>query len=708
VSTNERRAYRFADFQADLTAGELRKAGIRIKIQEQPMRVLAALLERPGELVAREELQHRIWPDVQALDFEHGLNMAVRKLRTALNDSAEAPRYIETTPRKGYRFIGTIQAEAAPAPPADVPARERLPGPRRFVLSVAALAALSIVSAAMLLRRPNEPLRTSVLFSGPGQVGDLAFSPDGKVVAFSVTGPQRVGSRIYLKAPGAAQPRRLTDDTDARHAEAQPHWIPGGWITFLRRDADAPRALYAVPEIGGTPHKLLDLGENQGHGWAPDGKTLAVSKRQPSGRLAIYAMRAADGRMQQLSYPPDTAFSGPGPIPSVPVTGGDVVPAYSPDGSRIAFVRRLPDVKILMVMAAGGGAATEALRSANPLGPFAWDADGRTILCSVTTDEGVASMVRVGLRGGKAEPLNLAGAGAGGGSPAVAGTGDKMAFVVRSERSKIWRYDFDAPSSPRAVVEAEGMQVAPSFAPDSERFAFASSRGGNWQIYATRKEGGFPIQLTSVEHGGAGWPRWSPDGRRIAFDGRPNGQAQIYVVDAEGGTPRRLTEGAGDAVMPEWSQDGSAIYYTRLLSNGTSDIWKVAAAGGVSTRVTSNNAYGVLPSLDGSYLFVGRNAKAGLDAIPLGGGPPYSVEGPANIGRMAIAPGGIYYAGPYTASNVAPVMYYSFATKTTKQLFLTQGRPMGPVLAVSPQEKYALISQVDDYQSRILLVENFR
>ena len=83
---------RFAAFEADFHNGELRKSGIRIRIQEQPLRVLQALLETPGELVTREDLQKRLWPDVSYLDFEHGLNMAVKKLRAALNDSADSPR----------------------------------------------------------------------------------------------------------------------------------------------------------------------------------------------------------------------------------------------------------------------------------------------------------------------------------------------------------------------------------------------------------------------------------------------------------------------------------------------------------------------------------------------------------------------------------------------------------------------------------------
>ena len=95
----------FGVFEVDLRSGELRKAGVRIKLQEQPFKVLNALLEHPGEVVTREELRSRIWPDENSGDFDHAVNIAVAKLRTALGDSADAPHLIETLHRRGYRFI---------------------------------------------------------------------------------------------------------------------------------------------------------------------------------------------------------------------------------------------------------------------------------------------------------------------------------------------------------------------------------------------------------------------------------------------------------------------------------------------------------------------------------------------------------------------------------------------------------------------------
>ena len=110
------RALRFGPFEADLSSGELRKHGLRVKLQDQPFQILAMLLERPGAVLTREELRRKLWPTDTFVDFDHGLNNAINRLRDALNDSAEAPRFIETLPRRGYRFICQVESEAIPDP----------------------------------------------------------------------------------------------------------------------------------------------------------------------------------------------------------------------------------------------------------------------------------------------------------------------------------------------------------------------------------------------------------------------------------------------------------------------------------------------------------------------------------------------------------------------------------------------------------------
>ncbi len=138
---------RFGVFEADPRTGELRKAGRKIAIQEQPFRTLLALLDRPGEVVTREDLRAKVWPADTFVDFDTGLNKAVRKIREALGDSADSPRFIETLPRRGYRFLAPVEvigATTAPAPPVEAPPAEKgAPHrPRRLALPVAAAAVL--------------------------------------------------------------------------------------------------------------------------------------------------------------------------------------------------------------------------------------------------------------------------------------------------------------------------------------------------------------------------------------------------------------------------------------------------------------------------------------------------------------------------------------------------------------------------------------
>ena len=162
-ATDRTRRTRFDAFEVDMRSGEVRKHGIRLKLQGQPFQVLALLLEHPGDVVTREELRQKLWPGDTFVDFDTGLNSAVKKLRDALADSAEEPRYIETLPRRGYRFIahsrkrrrarGIVATGIHPQVAARVlPSSSQchLHSNKRRVVVVAGVAALLIVAAVAL------------------------------------------------------------------------------------------------------------------------------------------------------------------------------------------------------------------------------------------------------------------------------------------------------------------------------------------------------------------------------------------------------------------------------------------------------------------------------------------------------------------------------------------------------------------------------
>jgi DNA-binding winged helix-turn-helix (wHTH) protein/tetratricopeptide (TPR) repeat protein len=183
------RIIRFDVFEVDLRAGQLRKQGLRVRLQEQPFAVLVFMLEHPGEAITREEFRHKLWPSDTFVDFDHGLNNAINRLREALNDSADSPRFIETLPRRGYRFIAqvengaepgaaAVQANLAPAPTAEPMAKSWIN--RRVVIAagvVAILAVAALVAWRVLFARPVLTDTDVILLAGfANNTGDPIFN----------------------------------------------------------------------------------------------------------------------------------------------------------------------------------------------------------------------------------------------------------------------------------------------------------------------------------------------------------------------------------------------------------------------------------------------------------------------------------------------------------------------------------------------------
>ncbi|MEY2537039.1 MAG: hypothetical protein QOG67_779, partial [Verrucomicrobiota bacterium] len=190
------RPVQFGAFEVKLDTGELRKSGIRINLQGKPFQILQALLERPGEVVTREELQNRLWPGDSMVDFESGLNTAANRLRLALGDSAENPRFIETVARIGYRFVAAVTELPVQQVEAGVPATEvgaAIPQPTparshrlRLVLLVgAAFLITAIISLALWsAHQPVQPSFQQVTFRS-GSLANARFGPDGETILYS-------------------------------------------------------------------------------------------------------------------------------------------------------------------------------------------------------------------------------------------------------------------------------------------------------------------------------------------------------------------------------------------------------------------------------------------------------------------------------------------------------------------------------------------
>jgi DNA-binding winged helix-turn-helix (wHTH) protein len=212
-SSGQARLVRFGVFEADFEAGELRKNGVRIRLQEQPFQVLAALLERAGQVVTREELRQKIWPADTFVDFDHSLNTAVNKIREALGDSASNPRFVETLARRGYRFIAPCDGSVAATnghitmatveeptlhPELHVPVPHR--GLVRGLFALLQIMYLIFYLSALYHLRDVDRVADSFL---PG------WGADAIVIAVLVTGAIGIPLRFYLLSAVAFDFRKL-------------------------------------------------------------------------------------------------------------------------------------------------------------------------------------------------------------------------------------------------------------------------------------------------------------------------------------------------------------------------------------------------------------------------------------------------------------------------------------------------------------------
>ena len=287
------RLAKFGAFELDRHTGELRKHGIRIRLQTKPFQILLALLETPGEFVTREDLQRRLWPSDTFVDFESGLNTAANRLRLSLGDSADSPRYIETVPRSGYRFIAPVQeiepnteTQAGAEQPAAAAADTSAPAPpardmKPWLIGLAA--ACGVLLIALILQfdrnRPTpEPVVKQITFRR-GTVFSARFAPDGESVIYSAK--WSTGTRqIYMASPVSPESRPLGLEKRGLASVSR-----SGELALLGNDPTKPLmdpiTLSRVPMNGGAPMEIATKVTSAD--WAPDGTRMAVVRYDDAG-----------------------------------------------------------------------------------------------------------------------------------------------------------------------------------------------------------------------------------------------------------------------------------------------------------------------------------------------------------------------------------------------------------------------------------------
>ena len=700
---------RFGLFEADLLTGELRKNGVKIPLQGQPFQVCAILLSHAGELVSREELRQQVWPEDTFVDFDHALNTAITKIRMALGDQADNPRFVETLPRRGYRFIAPVDQPTAPEP-VPIPPQPAAEGVRTKGLWIAGaalvLALLSAVGIWRFSRNRAEaalpPLEIVPMAAVPGFEHDPAFSPDGNQVAFALSGAEGCG--IYTTMVGGGKTLRLTTSP----ADYSPTWSPDGRRVAFYRDVDHGTAIYAVPALGGTEQRLysgLSSAWTTGLNWSPDGKVLAFADSHgETNHTWISLLSLADSSTRQLTFP-----SGP---------EIDYSPAFSPDGSTVAFVRGsiVGVVSDLYVVPAAGGLA-KRLTFDNTwiLGSPTWTPDGHDIVFSSDRGGGLNSLWRASPTGGPLRPVASVGVIAW--SPSISPKGNQLVYQRMFFKDNLFRLnlkDETHPQSPPVLVKSDkGFNWRPHFSPDGKRFTVESNGLGHSEIWACDTVGANCGQLTSLR-GTAGAARWSPDGRYIAFEFRPKERSEVYLLEVGGGMPQLLPTlpGANNG-GPSWSRDGKSIYFYSDKTGEPFQLWKMSIQGGPPVQVTKKGGVFAVESEDGRFLYFVKFDAPGIWRMPVNGGEEERVlprAGGHEWFNWALTRTGIYFRDSGKSENtdtVGVLKFFDFATGKTTTVTATD-QPGGVGLAVSPDGRSILYDDKGDAESTIMLVKNFR
>jgi len=559
-SISRDRVFRFGPFDLSERQGELRKSGVRIKLQEQPFRVLVELVGNSGDLVSREDLHKKLWPADTFVDFDVGLNSAIRKLRQALNDDADHPHYIETLAKRGYRFLAPITEMGAKG-------AEQNPQPTSDVATASDTSLLTSSASASPVHAGGSSTRRRVWIAAgtvvAAIVATLAFwlnRPAGVPIVEAVT---------QLTDDGEPKPYTSKIVTDGlrvyfnegsygslRIAQVA---VTGGSVAVIPTTVVAPRLLGLAPEgsallaksgaFSSVPNPLwqipLPTGEPRRIG------TIDVQDASffPDGRI-LFARRGD-------LYVAEKDGSNPHKI--VSVEGVIRQPSISPDGQRLLFTvwSGLP-MSIVESMADGSG--PQPIVNTSDSGRVCcaqWSPDGRYILFQ-NRHEGRRDLWFLSMRPGFLQrvhqPIQLTNGPLSYTFPVMSPDGKQIFALGIKERGELVRFDVRA------------NQFLP-FLSGISAFNPTFSRDGNWVAYTSypdhtlwrsRSDGSERLQLTYPPMQ-VYVPFISPDGKRVVYG---NDKGEIYVISMDGGPPQRIVDRGENAGAANWSPDGNLLVFT--------------------------------------------------------------------------------------------------------------------------------------------------
>ena len=588
---------RFGVFELDPRAGELRKKGMKVRLQGQPVDILVTLLQRPGETVTREELHKKLWPADTFVDFEQGLNNAMKRLRAALDDDAESPHFIETVPRRGYRFIGAVTggagngaetalAEAQPDA-GDKPAHRLGIGTRLAAVGLLSLtvAVFLVAGAALSLIHFREmplvsaPVQFQISPSGSLPQGDaFAVSPDGHHLAFAATGSDGV-ARLWIRDLDSLKVRTLSDSHPASFVEPGRVVPPFFWSPDSRFIGFQAGGKLAKIEISGGPAQTLcDVqGTAVGGSWNRDGVIVFADNTR-----GLMQVSAAGGVASPL-----TTFD---PSRKEVV---HVLPSFLPDGRHFLYLRASSAPENSGVYVGSLNAKPEQQDSRRLLPTTS----GPVYVPSSDSDSGQVLFLRQATLMAQpfdAHRLELSG----------------EAVPVAAQVGSFIDYGLFSASSNGVLV-------------------YRSAVGQSYQLTWLDRQG--RLLGTVAEPGGYNSMALSPDGRRVAVSRtNPENTANwdVWLLDLGRNTSTRLTYDQVRAKFPVWSADGNSVIFDAIHEGEMNLYLKLASGAGddrlllKSTAEYKYDKYATSCSRDGRFLsftMVNPETKSDLFVLPLQG-----------------------------------------------------------------------------------------
>ena len=529
----------------------------------------------------------------------------------------------------------------------------------------------------------------------PGTKAYPAFSDDGQRVAYSARGVSKVDAfHIFVRTVAKDTPRQLTDGPAN---DVSPAWSPdGNKIAFLRVDEGRARYM-VVASGGGTERQVAEFAasgdESQPRpsvAWTRDGSSLIVVQAGEGTAPGLAQVEVDTGKVTRLTNPPEGSE-------------GDYNPAASPDGSTVAFVRSSgSDAGDIYLCSPTGAAARRLTFDDRGIRGLSWTSDSHDLVFA-SGRVGGFRLFRMPVFGGSPHELTIAGRQVR--DPAVSHAGYHLIYADSPSVSAIWRAALGSPADERPLLRSTGRETSPAYSPDGKWIANVSDQSGSDEIWIADADGGNRVQVTHLNGPSIGRLRWSPDGKSILFDSRADRGQDIYTVPAAGGKQVRLVQGGGN---PSWSHDGKRIYY-----DSRGQIWKAAANGGSPEPLVQDfGAAQAIESADGKYVYY--RMRRSLWRVPVSGGDPEETIIPDHdlVGSTTIQPTkkGVYYAEFQRSLRSWVISFYDFATKKNSTVIALKNFDFGQghLFSISPDGKYILFPRVDQSQTDLMLVENFR